>query len=332
MRVLLLSNQGMTDGIVGNPIMLRMRDALKNDSRIEEVKMLRCKAPLSVRKKLRDYAKQADVIHIHFGGAYALLTWFLLLGIHIPKVITFHGTDIHAKGIKTAKTWKEKIRIRINQYASFMSIALFDKVGFVASDMEAYVPKCLHKQLEKKSFVQKLGVDYNTFVIEDKSIAQNKLDLKGDYIHVLFSDISDSSIKRRDIAEAIVKELGENYKLNIMCGVCPNLVPTYINASDFLLLTSDEEGSPNIIRESLSLNKPVFCVDVGDAKKQIAGLQNSSIISRDPKVAASVILEKLTIPYTDNTRVVKQDVLDLSILTRDIINIYQDLCDESTHS
>lgn len=40
-----------------------------------------------------------------------------------------------------------------------------------------------------------------------------------------------------------------------MCGVKPDEVPYYINACEFALLTSDEEGSPNIIREVLSLNK-----------------------------------------------------------------------------
>lgn len=326
MKVLLLSNQGMTDGIIGNPVMLRMRDALLADERIEQVLMLRCKHPLKVRMELREKARRSDIIHIHFGGLYALVTWFLLIGIHKPKLITFHGTDIHAKTIKTSKSWMTKARIRLNQWASFISIMLFDKVGFVAEDMVDYVPRNLNKQLSKKRFIQKLGVDYNTFVEIDKKEAKARLKLEDKFNYVLFSDISGSSIKRRDIATGIVETLGEPYLLNIMCGLNPKEVPVYINSSDFVLLTSDEEGSPNIIREALSLNKPVFSVDVGDAKTQLAGLNNSAIISREPQKAVETIRRILSVPYTDDTRETKKSVLDLNLITKDIIDLYQLMC------
>ena len=319
----------MTDGIIGNPVMLRMRDALLADERVEKVLMLRCKKPLSVRKELRDKAKQVDIIHIHFGGLYALATRLLLFGIRKPKVITFHGTDIHAKTIKTTKSLKGKIRIKLNQWASFVSIYFFDKVGFVAEDMMEYVPGFQKKQISKKGFIQKLGVDYNTFAELNQEEARKNLGLDNKFKYILFSDISGSSIKRRDIAVKIVDLLGVPYRLNIMCGVNPNLVPTYINSSDFVLLTSDEEGSPNIIREALSLNKPIFSVDVGDAKKQLEGLRNSAIISRNPQKAAETIKRVLSIPYADNTRETKQAVLDLNLIIKDVIAIYQQMCSKA---
>lgn len=325
MRILLLSNQGMTDGIIGNPVMLRMRDALLADKRIEEVLMLRCKHPFSVRKELRKKAKQVDIIHIHFGGMYALATRLLLAGINKPTIITFHGTDIHAKTIRTTKSLKGKVRIRLNQWASFFSFILFEKLGFVAEDMISYVPNYLKKQLRKKGFIQKLGVDYKTFVIEDKNEAKKKLNLDPHFRYALFSDISGSSIKRRDIAKDIVNAIGEPYQINIMCGVNPNDVPTYINASDFVLLTSDEEGSPNIIREAQALNKPVFSVEVGDAKTQLDGLINSAIISRNPNEAAETIKMMLNKPYIDNTRETKRSLLDLNEITKEVINIYEQL-------
>lgn len=329
MRVLLLSNQGMEDGIIGNPVMLRIRDALLNDSRIENVFMLRCKQPFFVRRELRAKAIQADVIHIHFGGLYALALWFLLIGIKRPKLITFHGTDIHAKSINSAESSKEKLRIRLNQYASFVSILLFDRIGFVAEDMLEYVPKCLKKQLNNKGFIQKLGVDYNLFCEEPQALAREKLNLNKKCIYALFSDISGTSIKRRDLATDIVERLGEPYRLIIMCGVNPNMVPTFINSSDFVLLTSDEEGSPNIIREALSLNKPIFSVDVGDAKRQLEGLNNSAIISRDAQQASDTIKRLLSITYTDNTRDTKRSVLDLNVIVKDLISIYQQLVGRS---
>ena len=320
MKILLLSNQGMVEPFVGNPIMLRYRDALLNDDRIEDVIMLRCNQPFSVVKTLRMYAKQVDLIHIHFGGLYALIIWFLIIGINKPKFITFHGTDVHAKAIKTSKSFSEKIRIKLNQYASFLSILCYTKCGFVAEEMTEYLPKILKKSLLKKEFLQPLGVDYKLFAPIPKEEAQRKLGLKiGKYI--LFSDVHNTTIKRRDIANAIVERL-PGYEILIMCGVNPQDVPTYINASECVLLTSDQEGSPNIIREALSLNKAVFSVDVGDAKVQLNGLFNSCIISRDIKEASKMIEAKMKLDYVDNTRLQQRVKLDFNKCVKNVINLY----------
>ena len=111
-----------------------------------------------------------------------------------------------------------------------------------------------------------------------------------------------------------------------MSGVNPNIVPYYINACDFVLLTSDEEGSPNIIREALSLNKAVFSVDVGDAAFQLEGLHNSSIISRDPHKAAITIDEKMSMDYTDNTRETRQEQLDFVKVNKRVVDLYYNHC------
>lgn len=322
MRVLLVSNQRRNVNGVGNPIMYRMRDALEKDERIDKVDFIPFENNCSSFMSIRRAAKKYDLVHIHFGGVYALLIWIALIGLHVKKVITFHGTDIHAKALKTAKGWKERLKIKLNQKASFLSICLFDSCGFVAAEMINYVPKCLSYILQKKGFVQALGVNYEVFKPIEKEDAISHLGLEDNKKYVLFSDVSNTSIKRRDIAENIVKCLGGDYSLLIMCGVKPQEVPYYINASDFLLLTSDEEGSPNIIREALSLNKSVFSVEVGDAAKQLEGLQNSVIISRDPIKAADTIVSILRKPYVDYTRDTLRDRLNFVRVNRVVVDKY----------
>lgn len=322
MKVLLVSNQHRNAQGIGNPIMYRMCSALENDPRIDAVKFIPFCNDFTSLKLIRNSADSYDIVHVHFGGLYALLVWLILFGKDCRKFITFHGTDIHAKAIKTAKSFKERLKIWLNQKASFLCTILFDRCGFVAKEMMNYLPKQFDVHIKNKAYIQPLGVDYNLFKIENKVDAKERLSLEKGYKYVLFSDISFTSIKRRDIAESIVRELKGEYKLLIMSGVKPHLVPTYINASDFLLLTSDEEGSPNIIRESLALNKPVFSVDVGDASYQLNGLANSCIISRDPKVAAGTIRKTMQREYTDNTRERLRENLDFSFVNREVINQY----------
>lgn len=320
MKILLLSNQGMIEPFIGNPIMPRYRDALLADKRIDEVKMLRCNRPLKMLSQLRKSAKNVDLIHVHFGGMYVLLIWLLIVDIHKPKFITFHGTDIHAKAIKMAKSFPSKIKIKLNQYSSFLSILCYTRCGFVAKEMEDYVPHLFKRVMRKKAFIQPLGVDYNIFSLLEVNEAKIRLGVKNKK-YILFSDVSDSPIKRRDIALAIVKQLPD-YELLVMSGANANDVPLYINACECVLLTSDQEGSPNIIREALSLNKPVFSVDVGDATEQLRGLHNSTIISRNPDLAAVQIQEYLCRPYVDNTRNSKRSLLDFSRCAESVIDLY----------
>lgn len=324
MRILLVSNEYTKPGRIGNPIIYRIKDALTSNSKVDEVLFSPFKNTIRSFKEIRYAAKGVDIVHVQFGGLYAFLIWFSLLGIRKPKLLTFHGTDIHAKEICTTKSYLVKLKIWLSQKASFCSILMYDKVGFVTDALCDYVPKFILRRYRNRMFVQPLGVDFKLFQPLDKVEAYKKLNIEQKK-YVLFSDKSNTILKRRDIAENIVKELGQDFELLVMCGVQPLEVPIYINASDFILLTSDEEGSPNIIREALSLNKRVFSVDVGDVKQQLDGLKNSSIISRNPEEAAQVIREKLSEPYTDNTRENLRNIIDFDIIACKLVNIYEEM-------
>lgn len=324
MKILIVSNQIKPDGEVGNPILKRMGTSMCRDQRVEAVEYISVKYTWSGLAAIREKAKTVDVCHVHFGGLYVLAVWLVLIGTSCQKIITFHGTDIHAKGIDRAKGIKEKVKIRLNQWASFFSIVLFKRAGFVAAEMQRHLPMLLKKCYDKKMFIQQLGVDYQLFHPKTRTEALLHLGLT-DKHYILFSDISNANIKRRDIAEAVVKEFNGKYDLLIMSKVLPEEVPFYIDVCDFLLLTSDEEGSPNIIRECLSLNKPVFSVDVGDVRQQLAGLHNSAIIERDPVIAAQQIRNKMSVEYTDNTRETRRNMLDFDYLNKATIDLYQQI-------
>ena len=323
MKILVVSNEYQSEKRQGNPIINRIIAATAKDKRVDSVSF----SPFSNRLRcfpiIRRSAKDVDIVHIHFGGVYALLIWISLIGVHVPKILTFHGTDIHGKEALTTKSPLAKLRIRLNQLSSFISFFLFDRIGVVSDTLISFVPKFVYKANKRKVFIQPLGVDYDLFRIFTRTEALEKLGLD-DAHYVLFSDKTNTPLKRRDLAETIVKELGK-YELLIMSGVSPELVPYYINASDFTLLTSDEEGSPNIVRESLAMNKRVFSVDVGDVRSQIEGLSNSMIISRDPQTAAIQIERSLKIAYTDNSRVKYKDRIDFSQIISDVVDIYDNL-------
>lgn len=322
-NILLVSNQRTSQNRIGNPIIKRMQSALEESDRVGEVIFLPFDNHIGTLFEIRKTAHKFDVIHVHFGGLYALIVWFFLLGLGKKTFITFHGTDIHAKSLKTTKSLKKKIKIILNQKASFFSIALYNKCGFVSKEMISYVPNFLVNRYKSKFFVQALGVDYRIFLPIAVSEAQKRLSLPSAH-YALFSDVANTPIKRRDIAQAIISSLKmDGIKILVMCGVKPDDVPMYLNASDFVLLTSDEEGSPNIVREALALNKRVYSVDVGDVRKQLVGLKNSMIISRNPVEAAKTIHDNMNVPYVDDSRHRLQGMLDLKYINEKIIDLYE---------
>ena len=324
MDILIVSNECDKAHRIGNPIIGRLISALKKESRVGKVSFSPFSNRVSDLFRIRSAAKRHDVIHIQFGGLYALVIFIFLLGINKPKLLTFHGTDIHAKAILNTDSYLKKLKIWLNQKASFVLIILMDKLGFVSETLFDYIPQCIYNRNKYKFFIQELGVDYDLFTPIDKVEACNRLGIEPRK-YVLFSDKSNTILKRRDIANSIIQELADGYELLIMCGVKPHEVPLYINSCDFVLLTSDEEGSPNIVREALSCNKRVFSVDVGDVKKQLSGLLNSSIISRNPKDAVSIISQKISQPYMDNTRQTLSNRIDFCHIVKSLVDLYYTL-------
>lgn len=141
--------------------MVRMKSALDENPRIEMVEFLPFRNSIFSLFEIRKKARNFDIVHVHFGGMYALAIWLFLIGVNKRKFITFHGTDIHAKAIKTARTAKLKLKIKLNQRASFWCIKLYNKCGMVSKEMMQYVPDKLKLKCQKKFFLQPLGVDYD---------------------------------------------------------------------------------------------------------------------------------------------------------------------------
>ena len=65
-------------------------------------------------------------------------------------------------------------------------------------------------------------------------------------------------------------------------GIPNSEVPYYLNASNVLLLTSLQEGSPTIVKEALACDLPVVSVNVGDVQERIEGIEGCYLASSDP--------------------------------------------------
>lgn len=135
-----------------------------------------------------------------------------------------------------------------------------------------YIPnKIIIKNIfinSNKYFYLPNGVNMNHFRSIYKKEAKKKLNLNIEKKYILFaSNYIDKPLKRYDLyCESIkkIKKIDSNIEPLIMSGIERDLVPYYYNASDILLLTSDHEGSPNVVKEAMACDLPIVSTNVGN--------------------------------------------------------------------
>jgi len=91
--------------------------------------------------------------------------------------------------------------------------------------------------------------------------------------------------KRLDLAYATYDMLRRRYDdvdLRVVSKMPHGTIPTYLNAADVLLLTSDHEGSPTVVKEAMACNLPIVSTKVGDVPQVIAGVEGCYLAEQTP--------------------------------------------------
>lgn len=178
-----------------------------------------------------------------------------------------------------------------------------------------------------RSVVIPNGVDLETFHPVDQQRARAQLGWHSDQPVVLFNARNDPRGKRLDLAEGaveIARQTIPNLRLEILRGTTPpQQMPIYLSAADALLMTSDFEGSPNIVKESLACNLPVVAVPVGDVPQRLAGVEPSAVCQRDPRDLAERLVEILTAGGRSNGREIIARDLGSSAVAQRIAQLYR---------
>ncbi len=132
---------------------------------------------------------------------------------------------------------------------------------------------------------------------------------------ILFAGAFDNSVKDAALAEAAVADLqkrnsdssfplrvgacacsesplfeGERGSLIELRGFSRSTVNRLMCAADCLLLTSRQEGSPQVIKEAMACGCPIVSVDVGDVRERIERITGCAVAnSRDPHELAMLL-------------------------------------------
>ena len=171
------------------------------------------------------------------------------------------------------------------------------------------------------------GIDFELFKPEDRYQARNDLNLPLEKKLVLFAGQYDRAVKRWDIVQASVKILKERYpdvELVLVSKKPLDIVPKYMNACDVLVLTSDSETGPMVVKEAMACNLPIVSVPVGDVPEVIGDTDGCYLCTQDPQDVADKLEVALNYGKRTNGR---ENIAHMEIgsISRRIITVYQEL-------
>jgi len=263
-------------------------------------------------RDLRDI--RPDIIHAHYGTMTAFVGATISLISRVPLIITFRGSDLN----KTAQT-------------GFLR-GLLGRILSQLSTLRARAIVCVSGRLLEKLWWKKakavvipVGVNLELFRPMARKRARTLLGWESSSSKVVLFDGNNPTVKRLDIARASITEARRyipDIRLEALNDTPPEKIVFYLNAADCLLVTSDSEGSPNLVKEALSCNLPVVSVDVGDIAERLNGVFPSTIVERRPEELGKAVAEVVQMNQRSNGRSIISKHLSEETIARKMLAVY----------
>lgn len=244
-----------------------------------------------------------DVLHAHFvfSGLFANLQR------RIPVVTTYHGSDINERHLLPLS----RLVMTLSSWNIFVSGQIIDVAH----------PKRRYSLLP-------CGIDLDDLQLTDKAYARNKLCLSNDKKYVLFASAFDRPVKNAALAKMVMENLSMgNAELLELKGYSHEEVILLMCAVDTLLMTSLNEGSPQVIKEAMACGCPIVSVDVGDIRERMNGIEGCYVAdSFDVQELAQLVCKAVSSPgKTKGREAIIRDGLDNESIAQKLLCIYRQL-------
>lgn len=217
-----------------------------------------------IRKMVR--RDSIDIIHAH----YSFTGFLCALTFSAPVVVSLMGSDV------IASKWRRVLII-------VFSRLLWKRVIVKTAEMKHLIG------LDEAEVLPN-GVDMDFYCPQDLKESKDKLGWSSQEYHIVFpSDIARQEKNFQLLKEAIQLLNDDRIHVHEMKGLSKGEVRDYFAAADLVVMTSTREGSPNAIKEALSMNKCIISTRVGDVEGLIQGVQGTWLVAFDPNELATRI-------------------------------------------
>lgn len=260
------------------------------------------KAHLKAVKELRTIIinEKPDVVHAHYSICGYVAALARICVKHKPKLVV----SILGSFPTRSKKWR---------MVKFCVRNIWDKT-IVKSQRTA-------TQLAEPVEIIPNGVNLNMFYPQDHTIVRQDLGLQPDKRYIIWCSHPDRVEKNYPLAKASVESISQEYNAVLLpiYKKTPQEVVQYMNAADCLLLTSVQEGSPNVIKEAMACNCPIVTTDVGDVYERLMGLDGCYILPETPMNAEKELAELLIKALTFGQRTAgKEKIINDQLTTQQI--------------
>ncbi|MDA7805099.1 hypothetical protein N8991_03475 [Schleiferiaceae bacterium] len=254
---------------------------------------------ISVESHLNSYEVRQNQLNIyHFGGLYCLLVFFKFKAIkaHSYNVVVFHGTDLHRfnKDLSVIN----RLKSYLNYLSNIVLIQYSDYTYLVSDSLMPYVPKLMLKKVK----ILNLGVDLES--LQDIHRASSSKSLA-------FVNNNNRGVKNYPLAKRFVDT--HNLKINVLMGLNQKEFFAQLGSSYGLIVTSFQEGSPNVLKEALALGLAIITVDVGDCKSNISRFGGTLIDYNGDIVQEFMASEKYSLEYLSIDNTISQILNDFNV-------------------
>jgi glycosyltransferase involved in cell wall biosynthesis len=268
-----------------------------------------------LRRELGEF--RPDLVHAGFGTVTAL---FVALGTARPLVVTFGGNDL------LPNPDVGRLRSGLGRLCSQLAAFRARRIICVSAELR----ERLWWRQDRAEVIPQ-GVDLDLFRPRERDAARRELGWGLGERVVLFNAGLQPRRKRLDLAEEAVARarprLGALRLVVTRCDVPPERMPLLMSAADCLLVTSESEGSPNVVKEALACDLPVVSVDVGDVRERLDGVHPSHLVARDPAALAGALCDLLARPRRSNGREHARP-LSLRLVAERVLHVYREAAPE----
>jgi len=278
-----------------------------------ESKLNYLKAPKIIKKLVIE--NDIDIIHAHY--SYAGLS-AIFSSAKTPILVSLMGSDL--LGVPN-KSGELTLRGKFDSYLSKYLVNKIDAV-IVKSDRMKHVVKS-----RAPIHVIPNGVDFEHFKPKDMMVSRSKIELDKNTFYILFLGNPELNRKNYDLAlrsfEKLKNKLPDK-KIELLSpfGISSSEVVDYMNSSNLLLQTSYWEGSPNVVKEAMACNLPVYSTDVGDVKEILNNTKNCLVVNYNAEEISEKI-KLLVLDYSKSNGREMINELKLEVVANKIIAIYK---------
>ncbi len=242
-----------------------------------------------------------DLVHANYG----LVAPFALAQPTRPVVVTLWGTDLMSE-----RGWLRTI----------------SRYGARFADAVVVPSPAMSDVLEVDHALIPFGVDTELFRPIPREQARERVDWERDRPIALFPYDPSRSEKDFPRARRIVERADVDVDLRAVHGVPHEEVPYYMNASDVLLVSSEREAGPMVVKEAAACDLPVVSTDVGFVRETIGDVDNCAVATSDDELAAA--LEDVLEDGGRSNGREAVDALGLEAMGDQLLEVYQRVLDD----